>query len=90
MLSTATALIKATEDAIFDDEAMSFAQEFMRRAKDLDEVDFAKSIYIYSTLVASLAVDKAMKVLLTKEQVVELCSCIDELEKIQDEVINGK
>lgn len=90
MLSTATALIKATEEAIFDDEAMAFAQQFCQHKDDLTPEYFAKSIYLYSTMVASLAVDKAMKVLLTQEQVEELCSAIDELEQMESDVLNGK
>ena len=90
MLSTATALIKATEDSIFDDEVMGFAQAFCHHAKELDTEQFAKSIYVYSTMLASLAVDKAMKVLLTESQVKELCLAIDELEQIENEVLNGQ
>jgi hypothetical protein len=88
MLSTATALIQATEDSIFDEEVMGFAQAFCHNAKELDSEQFAKSIYIYSCMLASLAVDKTMKVLLTKEQVMELINSIDELEQMRDEVIN--
>jgi hypothetical protein len=36
MLSTATALIQATEESIFDEEVMSFAQAFCHHSKDLD------------------------------------------------------
>lgn len=90
MLSTATALIKATEEAIFDDEAMAFAQQFCQHKDDLTPEYFAKSIYLYSTMIASLAIDKAMKVLLTQEQVEQLCSAIDELEQMESDVLNGK
>jgi hypothetical protein len=89
MLSTATALIKATEESIFDDEVMGFARAFCHYSKELDEVQFAKGIYAYSAMLASLAIDKAMKVLLTKDEVEELCSAIDELEQIENEVLNG-
>jgi len=87
MLSTATALIQATEDAIFDEEVMGFAQAFSRHAKDLDTEQFAKSIYFYSVLLSSLAVDKAMKVLLTDTEVIDIMNAIDELEQIRDEVM---
>ena len=90
MLSTATALIKATEESIFDEEVMGFAQQFCHFAPDLDKEQFAKSIYVYSTMLASLAIDKAMKILLRQEQVEELCSAIDELEQMENEVLNGK
>lgn len=89
MLSTATALIEATEQSIFDDEVMGFAQAFCYHAKELDEQQFAKSIYVYSCMLASLAVDKAMKVLLNEEQIIDLMNAIDELEKMRDEVINN-
>jgi hypothetical protein len=42
-------------------------------------------------MLASLAVDKAMKVLLNDEQIADLMNAIDELEKMRDEVIkDGK
>ena len=89
MLSTATALIEATEQSIFDDEVMGFAQAFCHHAKDLDEQQFAKSIYVYSCMLASTEVDKAMKVLLNEQQIIDLMNAIDELEKMRDEVINN-
>ena len=89
MLSTATALIEATEQSIFDDEVMGFAQAFCHHAKELDEQQFAKSIYVYSCMLASTAVDKAMKVLLNEQQIIDLMNAIDELEKMRDEVINN-
>jgi malate/lactate dehydrogenase len=88
MLSTATALIQATEESIFDEEVMGFAQAFCHHREQLDEEQFAKSIYAYSCMLASLAIDKAMKVLLDENQIRELCESIDELEKMRDEVIN--
>ena len=90
MLSTATALIEATEQSIFDEEVMGFAQAFCYHAKDLDEQQFAKSIYVYSCMLASLAVDKAMKVLLSENEVIDLMNAIDELETMSNEVLNGK
>ena len=89
MLSTATALIEATEQSIFDEEVMGFAQAFCHHAKELDNEQFAKSIYVYSCMLASLAVDKAMKVLLSENEVIDLMNAIDELEKMRDEVMNN-
>jgi hypothetical protein len=40
-------------------------------------------------MLASLAVDKAMKVLLNEEQIIDLMNAIDELEQMRDEVINN-
>ena len=91
MLSTATALIQATEESIFDEEVMGFAQAFCHHAKELDTEQFGKSIYAYSCMLAYLAVDKAMKVLLNEEQIVELMNAIDEMEQMRDEVMkDGK
>jgi hypothetical protein len=68
---------------------MGFAQAFCYHSKELDTEQFAKSIYTYSCMLASLAVDKAMKVLLNEEQIIDLMNAIDELEKMRDEVINN-
>jgi malate/lactate dehydrogenase len=87
MLSTATALIQATEDSIFDEEVMGFAQAFCQHAPQLDEQQFAKSIYVYSCMLASLAVDKAVKILLTDTEVADLMNAIDEVEQMRDEVM---
>ena len=91
MLSTATALIQATEDTIFDDDSMNFAKMLLHTHKEMDEDTFAKSIYIYSGILASTAVDKTTKVLLTESQVKELMATIEEMETMRDEVLeNGK
>ena len=89
MLSTATALIQATEESIFDEEVMGFAQAFCHHAKELDTEQFAKSIYAYSCMLASLAVDKAMKVLLSEDEIIDLMNAFDELETMRDEVMNN-
>ena len=88
MLSTATALIQATEESIFDEEVMGFAQAFCHHAKELDTEQFAKSIYAYSCMLASLAIDKATKVLLTETELIELMSSIDEMETLRNEVLS--
>lgn len=89
MLSTATALIQATEESVFDKEIMSFAQDFCEKRENLSEKQFAMLIYSYSCMLASLAVDKAMKVLLTDTEQVELLNAIDELDTMRDEVLNN-
>ena len=91
MLSTATALIQATEDSIFDDDTMSFAHMLTHTHSEMDSEQFAKAIYIYSTIIASTAIDKASKVLMTESQLKELMATIDEMETLRDEVLeNGK
>lgn len=89
MLSTATALIQATEDAIFDDESMDFARILLHTHNEMDSNQFAKAIYLYSGIIASSAVDKVTKVLLTQDQIKDLMNTIGEMESIRNEVLNG-
>jgi hypothetical protein len=91
MLSTATALIQATEDSIFDDDAMDFARMLTHTHNEMDSDQFAKAIYLYSGIIASTAVDRASKVLMTESQLKELMATIDEMETLRNEVLeNGK
>jgi hypothetical protein len=90
MLSTASALIEATQQAVLDDEQMEIASFITHERQNLSQEDFAKAMFIYSTAIASAAVDKATKVLLTETQMLELITTIDELETMRNEVINGK
>jgi hypothetical protein len=90
MLSTASALIEATQQAVLDDEQMEIASFITHERQNLSQEDFAKAMFIYSTAIASAAVDKATKVLLTETQMLELIATIDELETMRNEVINGK
>jgi hypothetical protein len=90
MLSTATALIQATEDSIFDDDSMEFARMLTHTHNEMDTDQFAKAIYLYSGILASTAIDKATKVLLTETQLKELMDTIGEMDSIRNEVLNGK
>lgn len=89
MIATATALIQATEESIFDDEAMGFAQFITHSYKELDDEQLAKALFVYATMLTSTAVDKATKVLLTETELIELTASIDEIETIRNEVLNG-
>jgi hypothetical protein len=90
MLSTATALIQATEDAIFDDDSMDLARVLVNTHNEMDSDQFAKAIYIYSCVISSAAVDKATKVLLSETQVKELMDSIGEMDSIRNEVLGGE
>jgi hypothetical protein len=91
MLSTATALIQATEEAIFADDAMDFARMITHTRNEMNDDQFAKAIFIYSGIIASNAMDKATKVLLTETQFKQLIETIDEMETLRNEVLdNGK
>jgi hypothetical protein len=90
MLSTATALIQATEDAIFEDNSMDLARILVQTHNEMNQDEFAKAIYFYSGIVASAAVDNATKVLLNETQLKELMDSIGEMDSIRNEVLGGK
>jgi Arc/MetJ family transcription regulator len=90
MIATATALIQATEESIFDDEAMGFAQFITHSYKELDDEQLAKALFVYATMLTSTAVDKATKVLLSETQVKELMATIDEMDSLRNEVLSGE
>ena len=91
MISTATALISATEQAVMDEDSMGLAQFITHERNNLSQDDFAKAMFMYATMVASNAVDSATKAILTKEQFQELMATIDEIESMRNEVLeNGE
>ena len=90
MLSTANALIEATQETVFDDEVISMAKLMTKTHSEMSQDDFAKMVYLYSGLIASVAIDKATKVLLNQTQLIELLSSIGEMEQLTNEVLNGK
>ena len=91
MISTATALIQATEQAVMDNDSMGLAQFITHERNNLSQDDFAKAMFMYATMVASNAVDSATKAILTKEQFQELIATIDEIETMRNEVLeNGE
>ena len=91
MISTATALISATEQAVMDEDSMGLAQFITHERNNLSQDDFAKAMFMYATMVASKAVDSATKAILTKEQFAELIATIDEIESMRNEVLeNGE
>ena len=90
MLSTATALIQATEDVVMDDETMAMSSFIHHNRNELDNDQFARALFMLTTAIASNAVDKATKILLTETQLVELMTTIDELETMRNEVLSGE
>ena len=91
MISTATALIQATENAIMENESMGLAQFITHERNNLSQDDFARAMFMYATMIASNAVDRATKAILTAEQLQELMATIDEMETMRNEVLeNGE
>lgn len=87
MLSTASALINATEEAVVSDENMRIASFITHGRHELDQKEFASAMFTYAAAIASSAVDNATKVLLTKEQLIQLMNTIGELDSMRDKII---
>jgi len=91
MLSTASALLEATQDGVMGDEQMEIASFITHARHELDQEQFARALFMYATAIASATTDKVTKVLLTETQFRELLDTIDEMETMRDEVIkDGK
>ena len=89
MLSTASALLEATQEGIIGDEQMELASFIVNARHELDQEQFAKAMFMYATAIASCVTDKVTKVLLTETQFRELIESIDELETMTNEVLSN-
>jgi len=87
MLSTATALLNATQDSIFDEEIMGLAGELHTRRNELPDEIFAKYLFMYSTALSSKVADKVTKVLLTEQEMSDLCDTIDEIDNLTETIL---
>lgn len=87
MLSTASALLTATEEAIIGEEQMLVASFITHKRNELDQNEFAKAMFMYATAIASAVTDKVTRVLLTETQMKELLSTLGELETMRDEIL---
>ena len=87
MLSTATALLDATRDSIFDEDIMGLAGELHTRRNELTDEIFAKYLFMYSSAVAAKVADSVTKVLLTEQEMSDLCATIDELDNLTETIL---
>ena len=87
MLSTASALLSATEEAIIGDEQMLMASYIVHNRNNFSQDEMAKAMYMYATEIASNVTDKVTKVLLTETQFKELLSTLGELEEMRDNIL---
>ena len=87
MLSTATALIQATEEVVIDEETMAMSSFIFHNRNELDNDQFARALFMLTTAIASNAIDKATKLLLTETQLVELMTTIDEMETMRNSIL---
>jgi len=87
MLSTASALLEATQEGIIGVEQMELASFIVHSRHDLDQEQFARAMFMYATAIASATTDKITKVLLTETQFRELIETIDEMEQMKNSVL---
>lgn len=89
MLSTASALLTATEDAIIGENQMLMASYIVHNRSEFSQEEMAKAMFMYATEIASAVTDKVTKVLLTETQFRELIASITEIETMRDEVLEN-
>ena len=87
MLSTASALLNATEEAVIGETQMLMASFIVHNRHELSQDEFAKAMFMYATEIASHVTDKVTKVLLTETQFKELLATLGEIEAMRDEVL---
>ena len=88
MLATAIALQQATQDAVHDEMVMEMAADVFQSRYSSDE-EFAKKLYQYSALLASLTTTLATNALLTESQMDEMIDSIKEMDALTKEIENG-
>jgi hypothetical protein len=87
MLSTASALLDATKSSVFNEDIMGLAGELHTRRNDLDDETYAKYLFMYSSALASKVADSVTKVLLTEQQMSDLCDTIRELDNLTETIL---
>ena len=87
MLSTAIELLEVTKSSVFDEDIMGLAGELHTRRNELSDEIFAKYLFMYSSAVAAKVADSITKVLLTEQEMSDLCATIDELENLSETIL---
>ena len=87
MLSTALGLLTATKDSIFDEDIMGLAGELHTRRNELSDEIFAKYLFMYSSAVASKVADNVTRLLLTEDEMSDLCATIDEMDNLSETIL---
>jgi len=87
MLSTATALLDATKDSMFDEDIMGLAGELHTRRNELSDEIFAKFLFMYSSALSAKVADSITKVLLTEKEMSDLCATIDDMEDMSETIL---
>jgi hypothetical protein len=87
MLSTALDILSATKDSMFDEEIMGMAGELHTRRNELPDEIFAKYLFMYSSALSAKVADSVTKILLTTEEMSDLCATIDEMDNLSETIL---
>lgn len=87
MLSTALDLLSATKDSMFDEDIMGMAGELHTRRNELPDEIFAKYLFMYSSALSAKVADSVTKILLTAEEMSDLCDTISEMDDISETIL---
>jgi hypothetical protein len=87
MLSTAIELLDATRSSIFDEDIMGMAGELHTRRNELPDEIFAKYLFMYSSALSAKVADSITKILLTAEEMSDLCATIDEMDNLSETIL---
>jgi hypothetical protein len=87
MLSTALDLLSATKDSIFDEDIMGLAGELHTRRNELPDEVFAKYLFMYSSALSAKVADSITKILLTEQEMSDLCATIDEMDNLSETIL---
>jgi hypothetical protein len=88
MISTALALQEATQEAVHDEMVMAMASELYQN-RDTDSESFAKMLYRYSALLASMTTTLVVNAVLTESDLHDLLKTIQEMESMGKDIENG-
>lgn len=86
MIVTALQIQDATQNSVHDTSTMMLASQLYHGRDEMTSEDFAKALFQYSAHLSSLTATLVTEVLLTKEQMEEMCSEIKEFDNIAKDV----
>ena len=89
MIATALALQETSKEAVFDETSMMMASALFHGRHEMDDDDFQKAIFMYSSHLSAVATTLATNVLLTESQINDLLGTIKEMESMGKDLDNG-
>ena len=86
MIATALALQETSKEAVFDETSVMMASALFHGRHEMDDDDFQKAIFMYSAHLSAVATTLATNVLLTKTQLDEMITTINEMESMGKDI----